>query len=83
MRKFTFILHKQMKKVWDQIKQWECFTQYYEREASHMSADILNMSPKNLLLKDIKFNPDYRSSTNDILVELDLLFILYPRFKCK
>lgn len=80
VRKFTFVLHKEMNKVRDEINHREGFTQHYEREASHMSAHTLNKSPKKLLLRDIMFNPDYRSSTNDILVELDLLLSLYPIF---
>lgn len=79
VNKFTIVLHKQTKVIQDQIKQWEYFTEHYEREAYHMNADMINSSPKNLLLKDILFNPDYRSSTNDILLELSRLHILYPR----
>jgi hypothetical protein len=71
VRKFTFVLHKQMDVVRSEIGYRNEITKVYEREASTMKADILDSSPKNLLLRDIMLNSDYRSSTDEILLELD------------
>jgi hypothetical protein len=78
VRKFTVILHKQMGVLRAEIKHREDVTQKYEKIASDMDEDTLNKSPINHLLRDIKFNTDYRNSTNEILLELRFLVLLYP-----